>query len=71
MYCVLYIIWIILSNLNYGLLSVWLTVVQLSNEFPFLMEQGDSLPEVQKPVFSVTVTARYIVYRVTRDKYKF
>jgi hypothetical protein len=68
---VLYIIWIILSNLNYGLLSVWLTVAHLSNGFPFLMEQGDLFPEVQKPVFSVTVTARYIVYRVTRDKYKF
>jgi len=34
------------------------------------MEQGDSLPEVQKPVFSVPVTTRYVVYRVARDKYK-
>jgi hypothetical protein len=64
-YYVLCAIWIILSNLNYGVLSVRLTVAQLSKEFPFFMEQGDSLPEVQKPVFSVTVTARYIVYRVT------
>jgi len=70
MYYVLYITWIILSNLNYGLTSVRSTVAQLSNEFPFLMEQGYSLPEVEKPVFSVPVTTRYVVYRVARDKYK-
>lgn len=61
---------IILRNLNYRLLFVRLTVAQLSNEFPFIMEQGDFLPEIQKSVFFVTVTARYVVYLVARDKYK-